>query len=93
MRKKPSRNTPSNSFRQQRDNKLVTCGEAYFDRHVRETRFKELQAEGKEGLRKDWRTTYSPQIKRLAMAYIVEWQEEADLAELDVPQLRDEPVN
>ena len=72
--------------------KLVTVGEAYFDRAIRDARVTELEYEGKLGVTKSWHTEYNPQTRRLAMVFIVEYQEEPDLAE-NLPEQRIETVN
>lgn len=72
--------------------KLVTVGEAYFERETRDARFKQLEYEGAQGLTKSWQTEYNPATRRLAMVFIVEYQEEPDLAE-NLPEQRVETVN
>lgn len=73
--------------------KLVTVGEAYFDREVRDARVTELEYEGKLGIAKSWNTEYNPQTRRLAMVFIVEYQEQPDLVADSLPEKHVETVN
>jgi hypothetical protein len=72
---------------------LVTVGEAYFDRVIRDARVTHLEMEGKTGITKSWHTEYNPKTRRMALVFIVEYLEEPHLVDQELQEKRDELVN
>ncbi len=56
--------------------KWVTTGEAYFEKAIRDRRYNELVMDSDlRNVRKRFVTDINPATKRLALAFVVEWEE------------------